>query len=196
MCTKRMVERNRSCRYKKDLGGITEMKPSSTLRSAAAATVIPLILLLIPHNAFAWDFGPWFGGQGFHHWGFNNNGYQAGCGAYCQGQQDAQYDHENNLVYNPTPQCCHSELYNDDFKRGYDQQWNTYQSQEQQTDQHANIYINNSPGAYVNTAQSSNQGQDQSSGQGPSWTPQCQECLDSNKVNGDCSNGCAWGQGP
>ena len=94
------------------------------------------------------------------------------------------------------PQCCHSELYRHAFQEGYDQQWNTYQSQEQQTDQHTNIYINNSPGAYVNTAQSSNQGQDQSSGQGPSWTPQCQQCLNTDHMNGDCSNGCPWGQGP
>ena len=83
------------------------------------------------------------------------------------GIEDAAYDHNNNLVYNPYPACCHSQIYSDDFKRGYDEQWNTYQSQEQQTDQHTNIYINNSPRAYVNTQQSSNQGQDQSQQQGP-----------------------------
>jgi hypothetical protein len=166
------------------------------------AGLVPLVILLaVPHSqsAFAWDFGSLFNGfqgqgqdQGLHHWGFNNYG-QSGCGAYCQGEQDAQYDHTQGLVYNPYPQCCHSQIYNDDFRKGYDQQWNTYQSQEQQTDQRSNIYINNSPGAYVNTAQSSNQGQ------GPSWTsssPQCQQCLNTDNVNGDCSNGCPWEQGP
>jgi len=163
------------------------------------ATTIPLVFLLaVPHSlqsAFAWDFDSWLGGLGFHHSGFNNYG-QIGCGAYCQGERDAIYDHDQGLVYNPYPQCCHSQIYNDDFRKGYDQQWNTYQSQEQQTTLHSNIYINNSPGAYVSTAQSSNQGQDQSSGQGPSWSsPQCERCSDMNNVNGDCNNGC-WGQGP
>lgn len=156
---------------------------------------IPLVLLLIvPHlqSALAWDFGPWF--DGFHHLGFDNNYGQFSCGAYCQGQRDAAYDHDQGLVYSPYPQCCHSEYYQQAFHEGYDQQWNTYQSQEQQTNQRSNIYINNSPGAYVNIEQSSNQGQSQN--QGPSWTsPQCQQCLNSNNVNGDCSNGCSWRQG-
>jgi len=137
-----------------------------------------------------------------HHWlgGFDNGqGYQPYNNGYQAGIADAQYDHQNNLVYNPYPACCHSQIYSDDFKRGYDEQWNTYQSQEQQTDQHTNIYINNSPGAYVSTAQNSNQGQDQSQeqGQGPSWTsPQCEQCLGSDNTNGNCGNGCAWRQGP
>jgi hypothetical protein len=152
-----------------------------------------LALLLIPHNALAWDFGPWF--DGFHHWGLfsNNDNYvygQPGSGynnGYYAGQQDAIYDHDNNLVYNPYPQCCHSELYRHMFQEGYDQQWNTYQSQEQNTNQHTNIYVNGNNN-YINTAQCSNQGQSKS--------PQCEQCLRSDNINDDCSNGCPWGQGP
>jgi hypothetical protein len=67
-----------------------------------------------------------------------------------------------------------------------------YQSQEQQTDQHTNIYVNGNNN-YINTAQSSNQGQGQSQEQGPSWTtPPCEERLGSDNTNGDCSNGCPW----
>ena len=143
------------------------------------ATTIPLILLLIPHNAFAWDLGSFLNPTGSE-----NNGYWAG-------QQDAIYDHNNNYQYNPHPMCCHSQLY-DDFKNGYDQQWNTYQSQE--INQHTNVYVNGNNN-YINTAQSSNQGQSQSQEQGPSWTSQCWQCLESDNINGDCSNGCP-GQGP
>ena len=64
-------------------------------------TAIPLILLLaIPHNAFAWDFGnnQWFGG--FQHWGLFTYGqpgaYQKG---YYAGQEDAIYDHDNGHQY-------------------------------------------------------------------------------------------------
>ncbi|HYA84637.1 MAG TPA: hypothetical protein VEH06_14495 [Candidatus Bathyarchaeia archaeon] len=128
---------------------------------------VPLVLLLIPNNVLAWNWSQPFslGNLDFDHWlgGFDNGqGYQPYNNGYQAGIADAVYDHNQGLVYNPYPQCCHSQIYSDDFKRGYDQQWNTYQSQEQQTTQHSNIYINNSPGAYVNTAQSSNQGQDQS----------------------------------
>jgi hypothetical protein len=95
--------------------------------------------------------------------GSDSNAYQAGIA-------DAQYDHDQGLVYNPFPQCCHSELYRHAFQEGYDQQWNTYQSQEQQTDQDTNIYVNGNNN-YINTAQSSNQGQSQEQGQGTGWTP-------------------------
>jgi hypothetical protein len=144
-----------------------------------------VLLLVVPHNALAWNWANGFGpslfglGQGPY-----NNGYQAVIA-------DAQYDHENNLVYNPYPQCCHSEYYQQAFHEGYDHQWDTYQVQN--SEQRSNIYINNSPGAYVNTEQTSGQNQEQ----GPSWaSPQCEQCSGSDNTNGDCSNGCPWGQGP
>jgi hypothetical protein len=98
-----------------------------------AAAAIPLILLvIIPHNAFAWGWGPGPGGwgagvgngnDGWYHQGAYQNGYYAGI-------QDAIYDHQNNLVYTDQPSClsCHSQLYLDGFKHGYDQQWNSYQN--------------------------------------------------------------------
>ena len=109
-----MVEEDIGRGDKRDVGGITEMNRLFLLG------LMPLILLLVvPHNAFAWDFGSLFNGfqgqgQGFHHWGFDNYGQgsgQFGCGAYCQGERDAIYDHTQGLVYNPTPACCHSEYY-------------------------------------------------------------------------------------
>ena len=178
------------------------------MKSILLAAAIPLMFLLVPHSAFAWDWGsPLFGlglgkpynngYQGFHHWSLNNYGQGLGesglgCYASCQGQRDAIYDHDNNLVYNPYPQCCHSEYFRQAFHEGYDNQWNTYQSQEQNSNQHTNIYINNSPGAYVNTEQTSGQNQEQE----PSLSPQCEQYLRSDNTNGDCSNGCPWGQGP
>ncbi|HXP48308.1 MAG TPA: hypothetical protein VN922_00045 [Bacteroidia bacterium] len=83
---------------------------------------------------------------------------QPGPGSYQNGwyagQQDAIYDHDNNLQYNPAGQClpCHSELYWNGFHEGYDKQWNSYQSTNQGTS--INIYGN---GNYVNTDQNSAQ---------------------------------------
>lgn len=128
---------------------------------------MPLLLLTTATSAHAWGWGPWLGGpnqsfQGFHHWGFDN--YQGSdCSVYCQGQQDAIYDHEQNLVYNPVPQCCHSEYYRQAFSEGYTHQWNTEghtQNQEQNSEQKSM----------------------------PAMPRQ-------NNVNGDCENGCPWGQG-
>jgi hypothetical protein len=69
----------------------------------------PLILLLVvPHNALAWDFGPWFSGgfNGLHLWGSNDNGSGVYGNGYYAGQQDAIYDHNQGLVYNPYPQVA------------------------------------------------------------------------------------------
>ena len=125
-----------------------------------------VLLLVVPHNALAFGPSGWFGGQAFygHHRGFDNYGQSSG---FYAGEQDAIYDHDQGLVYNPYPQCCHSQYYQQAFHEGYDHQWNIYQSQEQQTDQHTNIYVNGNNN-YINTAQSSNQGQSQE--HGPSWT--------------------------
>lgn len=85
-------------------------------------------------------------------------GTSIGCGAYCAGQTDAVYDHQNNLGYQPYGSClpCHSEGYWDNFRQGYDQQWNTYQGQSTDQGSSINIYGNNN---YVNTEQYSNQQQ-------------------------------------
>jgi hypothetical protein len=74
-----------------------------------------------------------------------------GGGGYYAGQQDAIYDHSNNLAYNPNPQCCHPDDWNSQFSSGYENQWNQYQSQS------ANVNVENSPGATVNIGQNQNQ---------------------------------------
>jgi hypothetical protein len=114
-----------------------------------AAVAVPIILLLMGQHAQAYwgDGNGWIGGE---------SGYQPG--AYYAGQQDAIYDHDNNLEYNPIEQCvsCHSELYWHAFHQGYDQQWLSYQNQESTQGASINIYGNNN---YVNTAQYSGQNQ-------------------------------------
>jgi len=75
---------------------------------------------------------------------------------YYTGTQDAIYDHNNNLQYNPVGQClsCHSEIYWHGFHEGYDKQWNTYNYQSTNQGTSINIYGN---GNYVNTDQNSAQ---------------------------------------
>jgi len=129
------------------------------------------------NQAFAW--GYWNGGEGGANYWDQGNTWSGGRGygpgpytnGYSAGISDAVYDHDNNLQYNPIGQClsCHSQVYWDGFHQGYDKQWNIYQS----TSQSTNIYINNSPGAYVNTDQNSGQ----SSGSNPNPS----------------SSGCGWG---
>jgi hypothetical protein len=104
-------------------------------------------------SVYAWDGGG--GGGGYFYPQPYSNGYSAGIA-------DAVYDHDNNLQYNPVGQClpCHSPQYWQNFREGYDQQWNTYtsQTQEQKSTQGAsiNIYGNNN---YASIGQSNNQGQ-------------------------------------
>ena len=85
-------------------------------------------------------------------------GTSIGCGAYCAGQTDAVYDHENKIGYQPYGSClpCHSQDYWSSFRQGYDQQWNTYQGQSTDQGSSINIYGNNN---YVSTNQYSNQQQ-------------------------------------
>jgi hypothetical protein len=150
-----------------------------------AVVVAILAILLIPHNAFVWGWGPGSGGGGwlgtksfyYHQFGPGAGSYENG---YYAGQQDAIYDHDNNLTYNPIGQClsCHSELYWSGFHHGYDAQWNSYQAQESTQGTSINIYGNNN---YVNTNQYSGQIQDQQ-GAGPNsdFSPPrlgCQICL-------------------
>jgi hypothetical protein len=123
--------------------------------------IIAALLLLLgiagvgtTNQVLAWNgdgcCGPHWGVGDYQQPGSGPEAYQNG---WYAGQQDAIYDHTNNLQYNPQGQClpCHSELYWNGFHEGYDKQWNNYQS----TSQSTNVYINNSPGAYVNTDQNS-----------------------------------------
>jgi hypothetical protein len=71
----------------------------------------PLIILVAATSVGTtqvrgWD-GPW--------------GTSIGCGAYCAGEQDAEYDHQNQLQYQPYGQClpCHSQEYWNNFREGY-----------------------------------------------------------------------------
>jgi hypothetical protein len=86
------------------------------------ALLVPLVLLVAfglstatTENVLAW--GDWGGGFLQPGPGAYSNGFYAG-------QQDAIYDHDNNLVYNPVGTCipCHSELYWHAFHQGYDAQ--------------------------------------------------------------------------
>jgi hypothetical protein len=123
---------------------------------------LPLLLLGIAgvgttNKVLAWN--DWDHGCCGPQWGVGDYHQQPGSGpepyqnGWYAGQQDAIYDHTNNLQYNPQGQClpCHSELYWNGFHEGYDKQWNNYQS----TSQRTNVYIINSPGAYVNIDQNS-----------------------------------------
>ena len=122
----------------------------------------PVVLVLLTagvaqiQSVYAWDGGYGPGGCGWGNCG--NYGGQPVCGAFCAGEQDAQYDLQNNLQYNPIGQClpCHSDEYWTNFHEGNDHQWNTYQSQESNQGSSINIYGNNN---YVSTNQYSNQQQ-------------------------------------
>lgn len=132
--------------------------------------IIAVLLLLLgiagtglgtTNQVLAWNGDDWYHGCCGPHWGVGDyqpsyfyqqpgfGGYQNG---WYAGQQDAIYDHDNNLQYNPVGQClsCHSEIYWKGFHEGYDKQWNSYQSTNQGTS--INIYGN---GNYVNTDQNS-----------------------------------------
>jgi len=139
---------------------------------AAIPTVLLLLgLAAIVGNAQAWD---------GHEWWNNGNGGIGGPGGGCEnrcgenigigepegpgswdngvqaGYQDAVYDHDNNLAYNPYGQCysCHSEIFWHGFHEGYDRQWNSYVKQTTNQGTSINIYGN---GNTVNTNQESTQ---------------------------------------
>ena len=152
--------------------------------------LILLGLLTVPSSALAW--GPnWGGGYGNmvygHGIGYGYPGVNAYQNGYDSGQQEATYDHTNNLQYNPIGNCipCHSQLYWNGFHQGYDQQWNSY-SQEQSSTQGAsiNIYGNNYGTASI--GQSNTQGQ--SLGQLP-------HIIGQGLCNLGFSSGCAYAQG-
>lgn len=115
---------------------------------------VPCLFLLVAAipQAKAWDggYGPSWSGGGGGCGGF-------GCGSgYFAGQQNAVYDLQNNLQYQPTGSClpCHSEGYWNNFKQGYDQIWNNHQSQESTQGSSININGNNN---YVETNQNQQQ---------------------------------------
>lgn len=81
--------------------------------------IIPLVLLAATsigiNQVKAWG-GSWGGGD-------NGPGPWLGqpiCGAFCAGEQDAEYDHINNLAYQPYGDClpCHSQGYWSNFHEG------------------------------------------------------------------------------
>jgi hypothetical protein len=121
-------------------------------------------------------------------------GIGSGSGYYA-GQQDAQYDRQQGLEYNPVAACCHSPDWNDQFSSGYNQEWNQVQS----SSQVANLNIENSPGTQVTVNQGSTQGQNQ----GPLETPigcsdncgggcdgSCQDCGSCQGCD-NCGTGCS-----
>jgi hypothetical protein len=77
---------------------------------------------------------------------------------FSDGVSDAVYDHQNNLAYNPIGSCipCHSQDYWNNFHQGYDDKWNSFQSQDSNQMTKININGNNN---YVTTNQESNQQQ-------------------------------------
>jgi len=121
---------------------------------------LPLLLLLglaavggtaaTTNQAFACGFANWNGGGGSS--GSGRDGEGIGLGqplgtgsydnGYYAGTQDAIYDHNNNLVYNPVGErlTCHSQVYWDGFRGGYDKQWNSYNYQSNSQDTSINIY--------------------------------------------------------
>lgn len=134
-----------------------------------AAPVLALLLLAVTGApAKAWD-GP--GGCNFScggpcefscHNGLSDSQIvsQASgvCGGYCAGEQDAIFDLQNNMPYQPQGNClpCHSQDYWDNFHQGYNSYWNSHQQQESTQGSSINIYGNNN---YVSTNQYSNQQQ-------------------------------------
>jgi hypothetical protein len=123
-------------------------------RKLVISSAIPILVLLLlgvgvgDKTANAWD------GGGGCNWKIGPDSYDNGLGA---GEQEAIYDHENQISYNPYPQSCQSDVYQNAFHQGYDQQWNSYQSQE--STQGASVNLVNSPGAYVSVDQNSEQQQ-------------------------------------
>lgn len=90
------------------------------------SVTIGSLVFLLPHSVLAWD-----GDQGGGYGQYGQDSGYGGCGGYCAGQQDAQYDLQNNQQYQPVGQClpCHSDYYWHNFHQGYDSYWTSHQSQ-------------------------------------------------------------------
>jgi len=80
-------------------------------------------------------------GLSYTSWGWNQGNWNGGGpglyeSAYNAGTADAVYGYQNGLAYNPVGSCLpyHSPQYWNNFRQGYDAQWNTSQKQ--------TIYVN------------------------------------------------------
>lgn len=143
--------------------------------------IVPVLILLLTIGAVSNNVWAWDGGYGPEGCGFSCDSYQGGpcdfschhglsdeqavyqastvCGGYCAGEADALFDVQHSMPYQPEGNClpCHSEDYWQQFKSGYDQQWNSYyQSQESNQGSSINVYGNNN---YISTTQASDQQQ-------------------------------------
>jgi hypothetical protein len=126
---------------------------------------LPLLTTLtITNQALAWGsdgyWGHWNeGGSCCGDTGIGSDGYNAGIA-------DAVYDHQNGLAYNPIGNCllCHSPDYWNNFRQGYQHQWDTYQN----TQQTINNYVTvNGNGNDVNINNRQNSDQSSLNGQQP-----------------------------
>jgi hypothetical protein len=83
---------------------------------------------------------------------------EVGCNAFCAGEADAVYDHNQDIQYNPVGSClpCHSQDYWNNFHQGYDHKWNAFQAQGSDQNTKVSIIGNNN---YVSTNQVNNQQQ-------------------------------------
>ena len=126
---------------------------------------LPLLTsLTITNQALAW------GGDGY--WGHWNEGGSCcgdpgiGSDGYSAGIADAVYDHQNGLTYNPIGNClsCHSADYWNNFRQGYQHQWDTYQNTQQTINNYVTVNGNGND-VRLNNGQSS----DQLGSSGPSF---------------------------
>jgi hypothetical protein len=79
-------------------------------RKLVITSTIPILVLLLgvgvgDKTANAWDGGC--------NWKIGPDSYDNGRSA---GEQEAIYDHENQIAYNPYPQSCQSEVYQPSMK--------------------------------------------------------------------------------
>jgi len=81
-----------------------------------------------------------------------------GTDAYSAGISDAIYDHQNGLSYNPIGNClsCHSPDYWNNFRQGYQQQWDTYQNTQQTVNNYVTVNGNGND-VRLNNGQTSDQ---------------------------------------
>ena len=120
-------------------------------RKLVITSAIPILVLLLGVGVGGKTANAWDGGGGCN-WKIGPESYDNGLSA---GEQEAIYDHENQIAYNPYPQSCQSDVYQHAFHEGYSQQWNSYQQQE--STQGSSVNVVNSPGATVSVNQESSQ---------------------------------------
>ena len=135
------------------------------------------------NQALAWGGDGHWGHQWFNrgYWGHWNEGGSccdsdqgnpccgiAGIGSdgYNAGIADAIYDHQNGLAYNPIGNClsCHSPDYWNNFRQGYQHQWDNYQNTQQTVNNYVTVNGNGND-VRLDNGQSS----DQLGSSGPSF---------------------------